>query len=160
MWPEILAVLLLARIFFIDSLTPSSHVVFPLFPFYYFYVHRGKNKVFRDRKTVHRSNQITGSYFGLLYTQRGYANTDLRPGDLRGRFSTGSAGQRDGCSLNGAEHLRTILNGRNHWKQYNTKHRTVIPMFLCVHTVLSLSVYKICLFLDCVSQKHLEKTCT
>lgn len=71
-------------------------------------------KVFSGRK--HHYRQSTGSYFGV-YIQRGNANTYLGPGNVRGGYSTGTTGQSDGRALNCAEHLRAILNGRNHWKR-------------------------------------------
>lgn len=74
-------------------------------------------KAFSVRKIAHHRKQSSGSYFGLLYTLRGNANTYLGPGNVRGGYSTGSAGQSDGCAFNCAEHLRAILNGRNYWKK-------------------------------------------
>lgn len=59
---------------------------------------------------------VRAGLFVGCYTWRANANTDLGPGDIGSRYSTGTAGQREGCSFNGAEYLRAVLNGGNHCK--------------------------------------------
>lgn len=54
-----------------------------------------------------------GIFFFGCFKRR---DAHLCPGDIRSRYSSGTAGERDGRSFDCAEYLRAMLNGGNHCK--------------------------------------------
>lgn len=50
----------------------------------------------------------------------------LCPGDIRSRYSSGTAGERDGRSFDCAEYLRAVLNGGNHCKDESKRRYFII----------------------------------